>query len=174
MAREAKKLSVSRQFWQILIFHGRPASRPDCETQGKKCLHFIEDSERPMQNLHKNALKSAGGVGERFGEILAKCEINCHFSKGRIVKRKTSLSMAIDIGLCLVEPHQFIFLLLKPIKLQCIMSRGSKSLYRGLKRQSCSGFFCFCHKALVNVAGNRSGQVLLILLSNWKSANQRC
>jgi hypothetical protein len=29
---EAKKLSLLGQFWQILIFHGNPASRQDCET----------------------------------------------------------------------------------------------------------------------------------------------
>ena len=29
---EAKKLSLLGQFWLILIFHGNPASRQDCET----------------------------------------------------------------------------------------------------------------------------------------------
>ena len=29
---KAKKLGLLRQFWLILIFHGNPASRQDCET----------------------------------------------------------------------------------------------------------------------------------------------
>ena len=63
---EAKKLSLLGQFWQILIFHGNPASRQDSETQVKKCVNFIKDSERPGQNPYKNALKSGVNGAEKF------------------------------------------------------------------------------------------------------------
>ena len=63
---EAKKLSLLGQFRQILIFHGTPASRQDCETYKQKCVNFIKDSERPGQNAYKNALKSGVNGAENF------------------------------------------------------------------------------------------------------------
>ena len=65
MAIGSKKVESIWQFWLILIFHRNPALKQDCETWVKKCLYFIEDSERPGQNPYKNALKSEGGGGEQ-------------------------------------------------------------------------------------------------------------
>ena len=45
-------------------FSRNPASRLDCEILERFGALFIEDSERPGQNLYKNALKSWGEVGE--------------------------------------------------------------------------------------------------------------
>ena len=45
-------------------FSRNPASRLDCEILEQFGALFIKDSERPGQNLYKNALKSRGEVGE--------------------------------------------------------------------------------------------------------------
>ena len=46
-------------------FSRNPASRLDCEILEQFGTLFIEDSERPIQNLYKNALGSEGGGGEQ-------------------------------------------------------------------------------------------------------------
>ena len=45
-------------------FSQNPALRLDCEILERFGALFIEDSERPGQNLYKNALKSWGEAGE--------------------------------------------------------------------------------------------------------------
>ena len=64
MNRRSKNIESIRAVSNILIFHGNPASRLDCEILKQFGTLFIEDSGRPGQNLCKNALKSRGEAGE--------------------------------------------------------------------------------------------------------------
>ncbi len=59
-----------------------------------------------LENISaKTPSEVAGEDGLVFLDWHQKCSTNCHFSRGKIADRKNPLSMAIDIGLYLVEPH---------------------------------------------------------------------
>ena len=64
MARRSKNIGSIKAISANFDFSRNPASRLDCEILERFGALFIEDSERPGQNLCKNALKSWGEGGE--------------------------------------------------------------------------------------------------------------
>ena len=64
MARRSKNIGSIKAISANFDFSRNPASRLDCEILEQFGALFIEDSERPGQNLCKNALKSWGEAGE--------------------------------------------------------------------------------------------------------------
>jgi hypothetical protein len=65
MARGSKNIESIKAISANFDFSRNPASRLDCENLERFGALFIEDSERPGQNLRKNALRSVGGGGEQ-------------------------------------------------------------------------------------------------------------
>ena len=65
VARGSKKVESIKVISANFDFSRNPASRLDCEILERFGTLFIEDSERPGQNLRKNALKSGGRGGEQ-------------------------------------------------------------------------------------------------------------
>ena len=65
MARRSKNVESMEAISANFDFSWNPASRLDCEILEQFGALFIEDSERPSQNLYKNALKSEGEGGEQ-------------------------------------------------------------------------------------------------------------
>ena len=66
MARRSKNIGSIKAISANFDFSPNPASRLDCEILKQFGADFIEDSERPHQNLRKNALRSEGERGETF------------------------------------------------------------------------------------------------------------
>ena len=106
---EAKKLGLLGQFRLILIFHGNPASRQDCETQEQKYLHFIEDSERPGQNPYKNALNPGVNAAPNFYHQYKKNGINSHFPWGKIAEKKILFPWQLAIAYTQLNPTRTYF-----------------------------------------------------------------
>ena len=65
MARRSKNVESMEAISANFDFSRNPASRLDCEILERFGVLFIKDSERPGQNLYKNALKSEGEGGEQ-------------------------------------------------------------------------------------------------------------
>ena len=66
MARRSKNVESMEAISANFDFSGNPATRLDCEILEQFGALFIEDSERPSQNLYKNALKSEGEGGNNL------------------------------------------------------------------------------------------------------------
>ena len=66
VARGRKNIKSMKAISANFDFSWNPASRLDCEILKQFGALFIENSERPGQNLHKNALGSGGERGETF------------------------------------------------------------------------------------------------------------
>ena len=64
MARRSKNIGSIKAISANFDFSRNPASRLDCEILEWFGELFNEDSERPGQNLYKNALKSQREAGE--------------------------------------------------------------------------------------------------------------
>ena len=64
VARGSKNIESIKAISANFDFSRNPASRLDCEILERFGALFIEDSERPGQNLRKNALRSGGRGGE--------------------------------------------------------------------------------------------------------------
>ena len=65
MARRRKNIGSIKAISTNFDFSRNPGSRLDCEILERFGALFIKDSERPGQNLYKNALKSEGEGGEQ-------------------------------------------------------------------------------------------------------------
>ena len=65
VARGSKNVEFMKAISANFHFSRNPAARLDCEILEQFGTLFIEDFERPGQNLCKNALKSGGEGGEQ-------------------------------------------------------------------------------------------------------------